>query len=317
MAPIFLIGLIGVIVLAIVLVIVGLRSPEATDPLQARLAEASTRSEVVSLEELELSLPFNERVLLPIVRAMGQFAARFTPQATLEGIQHKLDLAGNPANLDPTAFWAIRIVASLLFGGLVIALFIVAPGNIRWTWTLGLTVLFLALGYFFPDLWIRSKIRKRQDDIIKAMPDALDLLTICVGAGLGFEAAMAKVNEKWDNEVARGFGRVINEVRLGKLRREALRDMADRMDVPEMTSFVAAVVQSEQLGVSLSNVLGIQSEQMRVRRRQRAEEKAHQAPIKMIIAMALLTFPSICIILMGPAVLILLQSALRGVLFGG
>ncbi|MBI4772490.1 MAG: type II secretion system F family protein, partial [Chloroflexi bacterium] len=124
-----------------------------------------------------------------------------------------------------------------------------------------------------------------------------------------------KVNEKWENELGLAFGRVIQEIRLGKVRREALRDMADRMDVPEMTSFVAAIIQSEQLGVSLSNVLGIQAEQMRIRRRQRAEEKAHQAPLKIIIAMGLITFPAICIVLMGPAVFLLINSALSGILF--
>jgi tight adherence protein C len=149
------------------------------------------------------------------------------------------------------------------------------------------------------------------------MPDALDLLTICVEAGLGFDGAMQKVYEKWDNELARGFGRVIREIQLGKLRREALRDMAERMGIPEMTSFVAAVIQSEQLGVSMAKVLRIQSDQMRIKRRQLAEEEAHKAPIKMLIPMALLIFPSICIVLMTPALLMLARSALKGVLFGG
>jgi tight adherence protein C len=146
------------------------------------------------------------------------------------------------------------------------------------------------------------------------MPDALDLLTICVEAGLGFDAAMNKVYEKWDNVVALAFGRVIREIQLGKLRRDALRDMADRLGVAEMTSFIAAVIQSEQLGVSLAKVLRIQADQMRIKRRQIAEEAAHKAPIKMLIPMALLIFPSICIVLMTPAVLMLMQSALSGIL---
>ena len=133
------------------------------------------------------------------------------------------------------------------------------------------------------------------------MPDALDLLTICVEAGLGFDAAMSKVGEKWENELALVFGRTIREVQLGKTQRQALRDMADRLGIAEMTSFVAAVIQSQILGVSLAKVLRIQSDQMRVKRRQRAEELAHKAPVKMIIPMAFLTFPSIMIILMTPA----------------
>jgi tight adherence protein C len=144
------------------------------------------------------------------------------------------------------------------------------------------------------------------------MPDALDLLTICVEAGLGFDAAMAKVYEKWDNELGRAFGRVIREIQLGKLRRDALRDMAERLGVEELTSFTAAVIQSEQLGVSMAQVLRIQSDQMRVRRRQKAEEAAHKAPIKMLFPMALLIFPTICIVIMTPAVIQVLKSGFLG-----
>jgi tight adherence protein C len=140
------------------------------------------------------------------------------------------------------------------------------------------------------------------------MPDALDLLTICVEAGLGFDAALARVSEKWENELSLAFARVIREIQLGKIRRDALKDMADRLGIPEMTSFVAAIIQSEQLGVSLAKVLRIQADQMRVKRRQRAEEEAHKAPIKMIIPMALLIFPSILIIILTPAVIQIMGS---------
>ena len=149
------------------------------------------------------------------------------------------------------------------------------------------------------------------------MPDALDLLTICVEAGLGFDSAMSKVTEEWENELGAAFGRVIQEIRLGKLRREALRDMSDRVGISEMTSFVAAVVQSEQLGVSMSRVLRIQADQMRLRRRQSAEEKARQAPVKMMIPLVFLIFPSILIVLLGPAGLILFTSPVGQMFFGG
>lgn len=142
------------------------------------------------------------------------------------------------------------------------------------------------------------------------MPDALDLLTICVEAGLGFDAAMAKVSEKWETQLSMAFARVIQEIQLGKVRKEAMRDMADRIGISEMTSFVAAVIQSEQLGVSLSKVLRIQADQMRIRRRQLAEEEAHKAPIKMLIPMAGLIFPSLMIVLLTPAGLRLFRSAL-------
>jgi tight adherence protein C len=161
-------------------------------------------------------------------------------------------------------------------------------------------------------LWLSGKIRRRQDEVIKALPDALDLLTICVEAGLGFDAAMAKVAEKWENELSRAFGRVIHEIRLGKLRREALREMEHNVGVTDVTSFVAAVIQADQLGVSMAKVMRIQSEQMRIKRRQRAEEKAHQAPIKMLFPMVFLIFPSIYIVLLGPAVLVIMKSGVMG-----
>jgi tight adherence protein C len=163
-----------------------------------------------------------------------------------------------------------------------------------------------------PSLYLSATISRRQDAIIKKFPDALDLMSICVDAGLPFDGSMARVNEKWDDPLADEFGRVIYEVQLGKSRRQALRDMADRMDVNDVSSFIAAILQAEHLGVSIGKVLRIQSEQMRIRRRQRAEEKAHQAPIKMLFPLVFLIFPSMFIVLLGPAALQLFRNeALR------
>jgi tight adherence protein C len=175
----------------------------------------------------------------------------------------------------------------------------------------GIAALF---GFFLPTMLLSSRITRRQDLITKAMPDALDLLTVCVEAGLGYDQAMAKVCEKSENELSLGFERVIQEIRLGKLRREALRDMADRMDVADMTSFVAAIIQADQLGVSIGKVLRIQSEQMRIKRRQRAEKKAHEAPVKMLIPMVFLIFPSIYIVLLGPSAIQILKSGVLNVI---
>jgi tight adherence protein C len=294
------------IVGVVVLVVVGMRTAAASqsdeDPLMARLAEFTERGDMVSLEELELSQPFSQRVLFPILRSIGEFSSRFTPQKVLEQTNLKMELAGNPVRVDAATFLASRFIVAGLFGGFLTLIFFVSPRS----WNLGTTILvvllFTGLGFSFPQLWLQSKINSRQQEIRKAMPDALDLLTICVEAGLGFDAAMAKVSEKWENQLSVGFARAIREVQLGKTRREALRIMADRMGIAEMTSFVAAVIQSEMLGVSMAKVLRIQSDQMRMKRRQRAEEEAHKAPIKMLIPMASLIFPSIMIILMIPAV---------------
>lgn len=306
-----------ILIIAIILVVIGVRDTSGADPLQDRLAEYAARGETASLEEIELSQPFAERVIYPVARKLGELSLRFTPQNALQSTQKKIELAGSPRGLDPTLFWALRFICAIFFGGLMV--FLMSIGVKNWGWSVKLLIIaaFALLGFFIPELLLTSRIQRRQKEIRKAMPDALDLLTICVEAGLGFDGAMAKVNEKWDNELSLAFGRVIREIQLGKLRREALRDMADRMGIPEMTSFVAAVIQSEQLGVSMAKVLRIQSDQMRIKRRQMAEEEAHKAPIKMLIPMALLIFPSICIVLMTPAILMLLRSALRSLLFGG
>jgi tight adherence protein C len=293
----------------IVLVVVGAKRAKSqeVDPLEARLAEFSQRGEAVSLEEIELSQPFVDRVILPMIRRLGEISSRFTPQHVLEQTRKKLELAGNPGNIDASTFMVLHFVMAGVFGGLVLLLSL-SSKTFTFPVKMLLVVIFTLLGYFFPDLYLKSKIDRRQKSIRKAMPDALDLLTICVEAGLGFDAAMSKVNEKWDNELAVAFGRVIREIQLGKLRRDALRDMADRLGISEMTSFVAAVIQSETLGVSMAKVLRVQADQMRIRRRQRAEEEAHKAPIKMILPLGLFVFPSLMIVLLTPAGLKLWRS---------
>jgi tight adherence protein C len=301
---------------AIVLIFIGLRTPQNKDPLQDRLAEFVSRGETASLEEIELSQPFVERVIFPMARRLGEFAVKITPQNAIQSVAKKLDMAGNPGRIDPTLFFAFRFLGIPL-GLVVLALGRVLPNSIFATRGLLIAIPASILGFYLPDLLLKAKIDRRQDDIRKAMPDALDLLTICVEAGLGFEAAMAKVYEKWDNELARAFGRVIREIQLGKIRKEAMRDMADRLGINEMTSFVAAVIQSEELGVSMAQVLRIQADQMRIRRRQIAEEKAHAAPIKMLLPMGIFIFPSICIVLMTPAILILIKSGAGAVFSGG
>lgn len=306
-----------VVVVAVILVIIGLRSPKDADPLQERLADFVERGEAVSLEEIELSQPFVERVIYPMARQLGELALRFTPQNAIQQVSRKLDMAGNPGNIDPALFFAFRFFG-LALGGLVLLLGKILPeGNFFEAKGLWVAIPASILGFYLPDLLLKSRIDRRQDAVRKAMPDALDLLTICVEAGLGLEAAMSKIHEKWDNEISRAFGRVVREIQLGKVRREAMRDMADRLGIPEMTSFVAAIIQSEQLGVSMAQVLRIQSDQMRIKRRQLAEEKAHQAPIKMLIPMGIFIFPALCIVLMGPALLILMQSAAGAVFSGG
>jgi tight adherence protein C len=304
----------GIVIIAVVLIVVALTGPRASGDIQERLEAYGARAEPVTLEELELSQPFSERVVMPMLEKISQFVTRFTPQKTLEQTQYKIELAGRPNNLTPDKFWGMRVAALFGLGGLVFLLMAVSgqPLTNQLMYAAGAG----GFGFIYPSMWLGSKAKARQGAIIKALPDALDLLTICVEAGLGFDAAMSKVNEKWDDPLSQEFGRVIREIQLGKARKDALRAMSNRMDVPDVTSFVAAIIQTEQLGVSIAKVLKIQSEQMRIKRRQRAEEKANQAPIKMLFPMVFLIFPSIYIVLLGPAVLTVMNSGALGA-FGG
>ncbi|MBM3127054.1 MAG: type II secretion system F family protein [Chloroflexi bacterium] len=285
--------------LSVILIFIGLSIPSQPSREQERLQTYGSRPR--TLAEMEMRMPFSERVALPLIRGAANVVNRFTPQRNIENLKRQLELAGNPNHWGAADFLGVRGISALVTVVIVLILTMILrtppPQNFLF-WGFG-----LVLGFYLPAFWLTSKIRTRQHDIQRALPDALDLLTISVEAGLGFDAAMAKVVEKADNELSRAFGRAAAEVRLGKIRREALRDMANRCDVPDMTNFIAAVIQADQLGVSLSKVLRIQSEQMRVKRRQRAEELANQAPVKMVIPLVFLVFPSILIVLLGPAVL--------------
>ncbi len=307
--------LLVVLVGAGLLVWVGLR--HQTQNVEGRVLQLLQEGEEIrSIEDLELRQPFSERVLIPIARRFGEFVLRFTPQRVIAATEIDLLRAGLRARWDPTVVVAVRffLAIGLLIGGFFLLRASPAP-NIR-RMALPGALLFGLLGFYLPVLLIKSRIQRRQKAILKSFPDALDLLTICVQAGLGFDAAMQKLVEKWENELALEFARVLREVQLGKPRKDALRDMAERIGLPEVTSFVAAVVQAEQLGVSLSNILVIQADAMRQKRRQRAEEEARKAPIKMLFPLTFLIMPALFIVLLGPSIFILMKSGVLGGLGG-
>jgi tight adherence protein C len=303
-----------VLAIAVTLVIIGIRNPQAqTEKLiEERLETISQSNDQLGLEDIEMSQPFSERVILPIARKLGEFAIRFTPQNWLTSVSRKLELAGSPSRLDPSMYLSLQFICAVGLGALMIFVSTVLLNASSFGEKFLYSVLGFFLGFFLPQIYLSTLISRRQKSVRQALPDALDLLTICVEAGLGFDAAMVKVAQKWESPLSNGFARVIQEIQLGKLRREALRDMAYNIDIAEMTSFVAIVIQSEMLGVSMAKVLRIQSDQMRVKRRQMAEEEAHKTPIKMLIPMILLIFPSLLLVLMTPAVLSIMQSGLFG-----
>ena len=287
-----LIGGAAIVLLIIVYFAVTLIRSEEEDALTARINEYAAREEVATIEEIELSLTARERILAPMVRRFGAFVSRFAPQQMLEQTTKQLEQAAWKTSA--SEFMVLTVVSILVFTGL--------------GWWLALTgrpllsaLGGLVLGAIMPRMMLKSAVDRRKDAIIKKLPDAIDLMTICVDAGLTFDGAMTKVDEKWEDPLSEEFGRVVYEIQLGKTRRQSLRDMTERLEVPDVQTFVASILQADQLGVSIGKVLRIQSDQMRVRRRQRAEEKAQQAPVKMLFPMVFLIFPSLFIVLLGPA----------------
>jgi tight adherence protein C len=284
---------------AVTMFVIGIALSRSADPLQSRLNQFGTR-EVRTLEEIELEASFSERVIKPIIQQMSKVVMRFTGQKGVDQTQLRLEMAGNPNNWTSSDFMGVRGLAALVCGGLLFAvMFLAQAAPLQ---LLLFSVGGAVIGFVMPNFWLGSKIKARQDEIQKALPDALDLLTISVEAGLGLDQGMAKVSEKFENELGRAFGRVISETRVGKPKNQALRDMAARANVSDLNSFVTALIQAEQLGVSLSKVLRIQSEQMRIKRRQRAEEQAHKAPTKMSVVLVLFLLPSLCMVMMGPVI---------------
>jgi tight adherence protein C len=314
MSPFLLIALGLLVLAALVLLAIRLRRSQEPTSVEDRLEEFATLDQPPTLEEIELSQPFTQRVLIPLIEGLASLIKRFTPQERLESIRHRLDVAGNPYGWSAMQFLGLQLLSTILFGGMGIVMVFVSK-QMTLTRRVFLMGIIGAAGYYLPALWLRSKGSRRQREIRRSMPNALDLLTICVEAGLGFDGAMARVAEKWNDELSREFTRVLQEIQLGKLRRDALRSMSDRIDINEMSTFVAAIVQAEELGVSIAKVLRIQSEEMRRRRRQRAEELARQAPIKMLPAIAFLIFPAIFVVLLGPAVIRFMTLDIGG--FGG
>lgn len=253
-----------------------------------------------SLDELELEKPFSERVLAPIARGVLDIFGRLSPTRNAEQVRRKLELAGNPFGLSAEMFSGMRLafalVLFLLFGFVTVSSMGIGMGALQYT------LIGTIIGYLAPGIWLGNKIKKRQKEIIRAIPDALDLLTISVEAGLGFDVAMQRVTDKADNELTREFKRMLNDIRLGRSRREALRDLGERSGVEDLKTFTSAIIQADQLGVSMSKILRLQSDQMRMRRRQRAEEEAQKAPVLMLIPMVFLIFPSLFVVILGPAV---------------
>ena len=290
----------GLSLLSLVVGVTYLRQPGI---IQQRLDQFGTLPR--ALEDIELQQPFRERVLLPVFRSIARVIQSRTPQSTLDQIKHDLLVAGSPGGLDVRDILGLKGLGASAAGGAFLLLF---ARSLPLPQAIAIAGALTVVGFYLPNFWLGSRIRARKKEIQRALPDALDLLTICVEAGLGFDAALHKVTEKWSNALTLEFGRVLQEIRMGRSRRDALRDVVTRTDVPDVATFVAAIIQADQLGVSIGNVLLTQAEQMRIKRRQRAEELAQQAPIKIIFPLVLLIFPALFVVILGPAIPAVLEG---------
>jgi tight adherence protein C len=301
---------IGMIVAAIaavsvLLIAVGVAGSRQEDPLKARLNQLGQMT-AKDLQELELQQPFFDRTIRPLAGRLSGTVSRVTSSSFSERTEKRLAMAGNPGDMKVADWLGIKaIVAGVGFGVLFIV-FGVLGGQIIQGLLLGLVG--AGIGYIGPEFWLGRRVKARQKGILIQIPDALDLLTISVRAGLGFDAALGKVVEKMKGPLVDEFRRALAEVRVGKARREALRDIVPRTEVQPLTNFISAIIQAEQLGVSISKVLQVQSEQLRIERRQRAEEQAAQAPIKMLFPLVGCIFPSLFVVILGPALILIMQN---------
>ncbi len=201
-------------------------------------------------------------------------------------------------------FWGVLFS---MFTGLGLIMFVILPGNFL-IQKLIFVVMFAAFGWVFPRIWLKGKVKARQKLVIRAMPDAMDLITTCVEAGLGLDAALARVAEKSGGPLAEELSRMLRDVAMGKMRREAMMELEQRIGVEELTTFINSIIQAEQLGVGVAQVLRVQSDQLRTKRRQRAERAAHEAPIKMLFPLVLFIFPAFLLVILGPAAIRIAQS---------
>ena len=288
---------------AILLIVIGLAGNSPVDPVQARLTQLGSM-QAKNLEELELQQPLIDRTLRPLAARLSGRMSRVASTSFTQTTEKRLALAGNPGNMRVADWLGVKAIGAIVGAGLFILLFIF-PGPIGFVpFPVNFVMIPVGLlfGYTIPEFWLGGRVKKRQKAVLLQIPDALDLLTISVRAGLGFDGALGKVVEKLKGPLTEEFRRALAEIRVGKPRRDALRDIVPRTEVPALTNFIGAIIQAEQLGVSISKVLQVQSEQLRIERRQRAEEMAAKAPIKMLFPMVGCIFPTIFIVILGPAV---------------
>jgi tight adherence protein C len=261
----------------------------------------------VSVIQQEIGAPFSERVVRPVLVQLSRLVMRLTPEGQTDVLQQRLDAAGNPPRLGVREFLGLRVLSAA--GGFLCAVVVYRLMlSVSTPVAIICGLLVLVMGVLLPDYMLQQAIGRRQYQIRKLLPDILDLLIVSVEAGLGFDGAMAKVVEKMKGPFPQELCRVLQEMQMGKARTPALKDMAARVQVQEVSTFVAAIYQADQLGVSMAKVLHVQADTMRVARSQRIREMAAKLPVKMLFPLVFFIFPAIFVIIIGPGVISIIYS---------
>lgn len=258
------------------------------------------------LREAELAVPFAERVLDPVLRHFITLGRRFMPDERLQQVRHRLDLAGNPAGWDPDRVVGLKALCALL--GLVLGMLLPVLFGVGALPTVAIGATAMVGSWYLPRLWLYQLAYDRSERIRRDLPDALDLMTISVEAGLAFDAAMSQVAQRTRGPLAKEFFRVRREMQLGASRAEAMRALSERTDVSELRGFLGAMVQADELGVPIAGVLRVQASEMRIKRSQRAEELAQKVPVKILFPLIVCIMPCLFIVVLGPAVITLMQN---------
>jgi tight adherence protein C len=292
--------------LAVFMLMLGFIPLRRIDPLRARLTQIGTGGAAApTLRELELQVPLFDRTVKPVAMRLAGLGRRLTTPSRVDKTEERLAQAGYPGGLTASDFLGLKVMAAAILGLGIFALIGVLGRNLVGGLLLG--AILGTIGFIGPEFWLGSRIRKRKAEILRTLPDILDMLTISIKAGLGFDAALSRVVEKATGPMSDEFRRCLSEIQLGVARRDSLRALVDRVQVAPLTGFVGAILQAEQLGVPVARVLQVQSEQLRLERRQRAEENAAKAPIKMLLPLVGCIFPAMFIVILGPAVIVFMQ----------
>ena len=273
----------------------------AVELLESQVASLSS-----DLREQSLQQPLADRMILPLISGVGGFARRISPAGAAKKIDHKLTLAGRPEGWDADKVVALKLVGGFL--GVLLAVFIMRSSGASPAALVGFAFLLGGMGFFAPDAIVARKADERQEEIRRTLPDTMDLLTISVEAGLGFDAALVQVMNNVPGALTQEIGRMLHEMRLGKSRADAFRSLGERTEVQELNSFILAMVQAETFGVSISKTLRAQAKELRAKRRQRAEEKAMRIPIKILFPMIFCVLPSLFVVVLGPGAIRIAQS---------